>query len=72
MARIVIWSYEATADLEAIADYIARDPTFYAASFPPSSKANRVINYLSINPADLIKTPENGIISFTYYLACQH
>ncbi len=33
MARTVIWSHEAAADLEAIADYIARDSTFYAASF---------------------------------------
>jgi plasmid stabilization system protein ParE len=33
MARKVIWSFEATADLEALAEYIARDSTFYAASF---------------------------------------
>jgi toxin ParE1/3/4 len=33
MARKVIWSYEATADLEAIAEYIARDSEFYAAAF---------------------------------------
>ena len=33
MARKVIWSFEATADLEAIAEYIARDSSFYAASF---------------------------------------
>ncbi|MBI5574292.1 MAG: type II toxin-antitoxin system RelE/ParE family toxin [Elusimicrobia bacterium] len=33
MARKVVWSYEATADLEALAEYIARDSTFYAASF---------------------------------------
>jgi toxin ParE1/3/4 len=33
MARKIIWSFEATADLEAIADYIARDSSFYAASF---------------------------------------
>ncbi|MBI5039555.1 MAG: type II toxin-antitoxin system RelE/ParE family toxin [Nitrospirae bacterium] len=33
MARKVIWSYEATADLDALAEYIARDSTFYAASF---------------------------------------
>jgi toxin ParE1/3/4 len=33
MARKVIWSLEATDDLEAIADYIARDSSFYAASF---------------------------------------
>jgi plasmid stabilization system protein ParE len=28
MARKVIWSYEATGDLEAIAEYIARDSEF--------------------------------------------
>ena len=33
MARKVIWSFEAATDLEAIADYIARDSSFYAASF---------------------------------------
>lgn len=33
MARKVIWSFEATADLESLAEYIARDSTFYAASF---------------------------------------
>jgi toxin ParE1/3/4 len=33
MARKVIWSYEAAADLESLAEYIARDSSFYAASF---------------------------------------
>jgi plasmid stabilization system protein ParE len=33
MARKVIWTYEASADLEAIAGYIARDSAFYAAAF---------------------------------------
>jgi len=33
MARKIVWSFEATTDLEAIADYIAKDSTFYAASF---------------------------------------
>lgn len=33
MAREVIWSYEATTDLEALAEYIARDSLFYAAAF---------------------------------------
>lgn len=32
MARKVIWSHEATADLESLADYIARDSAFYAAA----------------------------------------
>lgn len=48
MARTVIWSYEATADLEAIADYIARDSTFYAASFVVEVReASRSLNEFS-------------------------
>ncbi len=33
MARKIVWSSEATSDLIAIADYIAKDSPFYAASF---------------------------------------
>jgi len=33
MARKVIWTHEASADLEAIAEYITRDSAFYAAAF---------------------------------------
>jgi plasmid stabilization system protein ParE len=33
MDRKVIWSYEATDDLDALAEYIARDSSFYAAAF---------------------------------------
>ncbi len=33
MARKVMWSYEATEDLDALAEYIARDSSFYAAAF---------------------------------------
>lgn len=33
MARQVIWSHEATADLDALAEYIGRDSPFYAAAF---------------------------------------
>ena len=33
MARKVTWSYEATEDLDALAEYIARDSSFYAAAF---------------------------------------
>ena len=33
MAREVVWSQEAAADLEAIAEYIAKDSAFYAAAF---------------------------------------
>jgi plasmid stabilization system protein ParE len=33
MARKIIWSYGATDDLDALAEYIARDSPFYAAAF---------------------------------------
>jgi len=33
MARSVVWSYEATADLQALAEYIAKDSPYYAAAF---------------------------------------
>jgi toxin ParE1/3/4 len=33
MARRVVWSYEAVSDLEALAEYIAKDSPFYAAAF---------------------------------------
>lgn len=33
MARRVVWSAEALADLEALADYISKDSAFYAAAF---------------------------------------
>ncbi len=33
MARKVVWSYEATTDLETLAEYIAKDSDFYAAAF---------------------------------------
>jgi plasmid stabilization system protein ParE len=32
MARKVTWSYEATEDLDALAEYIAKDSSFYAAA----------------------------------------
>jgi plasmid stabilization system protein ParE len=44
MARKIVWSFEATADLEAIADYIARDSSFYAASFVIEVRAATKIN----------------------------
>ncbi len=48
MARKVIWSFEATADLESIADYIARDSSFYAASFVIEVReASRSLNEFS-------------------------
>jgi len=33
MARKVNWAYKATTDLEALAEYIARDSAFYASTF---------------------------------------
>ena len=33
MVRKVNWAYEATTDLEALAEYIARDSAFYASAF---------------------------------------
>lgn len=48
MARKVIWSLEAVADLEAIADYIARDSLFYASSFVIDAfEASRSLNRFS-------------------------
>lgn len=48
MARKVIWSFEAAADLEAIADYIARDSSFYTASFVIEVReASRSLNEFS-------------------------
>jgi len=48
MARKIIWSFEATADLEAIADYIAKDSSFYAASFVIEVReASRSLNEFS-------------------------
>ncbi|MCK4427914.1 MAG: type II toxin-antitoxin system RelE/ParE family toxin [candidate division Zixibacteria bacterium] len=48
MAQKVIWSYEATADLEALAEYIARDSAFYAAAFVQEIiDASRSLNMFS-------------------------
>jgi toxin ParE1/3/4 len=48
MARKIVWSFEATTDLEAIADYIAKDSTFYAASFVQEVlEASRSLDKLS-------------------------
>jgi len=48
VARKVIWSFEATADLEAVADYVARDSSFYAASFVLEVReASRSLNEFS-------------------------
>jgi plasmid stabilization system protein ParE len=48
MARKIVWSFEATDDLEAIADYIAKDSSFYAASFVQEVReASRSLDELS-------------------------
>lgn len=48
MARKIVWSFEATSDLGAIADYIARDSAFYAASFVQEVReASRSLNLFS-------------------------
>jgi hypothetical protein len=38
MARQIVWSYEASADIEALANYISRDSIFYAAAFIQETK----------------------------------
>ena len=48
MARKVVLAYEDTDDLEAIADYIARDSAFYAAAFVREVlDASRALNEFS-------------------------
>ncbi|MEW6379887.1 MAG: type II toxin-antitoxin system RelE/ParE family toxin [bacterium] len=48
MARKVIWSHEATADLKALAEYIARDSSSYAAVFVQEIlDASRALNKFS-------------------------
>ena len=48
MARKVVWSYEVTDDLEAVAEYIARDSSFYAEAFVREVlDAGRLLNEFS-------------------------
>ena len=48
MARKVVWTYEASADLEELAKYIARDSVFYAAAFVQEIRdASHSLNELS-------------------------
>ena len=48
MARKIVWSFEATKDLESIADYIAKDSFFYATSFVQEVRdASRSLNIFS-------------------------
>lgn len=48
MALKVIWSHEATADLESLAEYIARDSAFYASSLVQEiHAASRSLNKFS-------------------------
>jgi len=45
MARKVNWAYEAATDLEALAEYIARDSAFYASAFVQEIRdASRSLN----------------------------
>ena len=56
MARKVIWTYEASADLEAIAEYIARDSEYYA---------ERTVEKIIIAVEKLGKFPE-VVIDYIY------
>ena len=48
MARKVNWAYEATTDLAALAEYIARDSAFYASAFVQEIRdASRSLNEFS-------------------------
>lgn len=48
MAGKVNWAYEATADLEALAEYITRDSAFYASAFVQEIRdASRSLNEFS-------------------------
>lgn len=48
MARKIVWSFEATTDLNSVADYIAKDSSFYAASFVLEAReASRSLNEFS-------------------------
>lgn len=48
MAREVNWAYGATADLEALTEYITRDSAFYAAVFVQEIRdASRLLNEFS-------------------------
>lgn len=48
MARKIVWSYEAAADIEALANYISRDSAFYAAAFVHETlDVGRSLNELS-------------------------
>lgn len=48
MARKVNWAYEATTDLEALAEYIARNSAFYASAFVQEIRdASRSLNEFS-------------------------
>ncbi len=48
MARRVVWSYEATADLNTLAEYIAKDSVYYAAALVREIRdATRSLNTFS-------------------------
>jgi len=49
MAREVVWSFQADSDLESIADFIAKDSPFYAASFVREIRdVSRTLNQFSV------------------------
>ena len=48
MVQKVVWSHKATIDLEAVAEYIARDSSFYAAAFVQEIvEVSRLLNEFS-------------------------
>ena len=66
MARKVIWSYEATTDLDALTEYIARDSTFYAASFVQEIlTASRSLDRFSDSPLKIHSNEVEQVIDKT-------
>lgn len=54
MAREIVWSYEATDDVDAIVAYIARDSAFYAAAFLEEVlTASRSLDFFAESRRDL-------------------
>ncbi len=43
MARKIVWSHEAAADIEALANYISRDSVFYAAAFVQETRDLKIL-----------------------------
>ena len=56
MARKIVWSNRATDDLDALAEYIARDSSFYAAAFTRQIlDASRSLNEFSGDKKENLK-----------------